>query len=313
MRTLLKARQLLFIALLIALPAVSFAQVNVSITVAPPALPVYEQPPCPTEGYLWTPGYWAYGPVGYYWVPGVWVAPPQPGFLWTPGYWGFVGGIYRWHWGYWGPHVGFYGGINYGFGYWGTGFYGGRWDGGVFRYNTAVWRVGPGFHGVYEDRTVIRNTTVVNNVSFNGVGGVVAGPTAEERMAINERHLQRTSDQISHQRFASQDRGNWASENHGSPLHPEGMGVNARQVRQQNRIGNGVKSGQLTRGETAHIERNEAGIHREVRSDRAANGGKLTPREHRQVEHQQNAESRQIYKDKHNAKTEEHPHSEGKR
>ena len=298
MRTLLKARQLLLIALLIALPAVSFAQVNVSITVAPPALPVYAQPPCPTEGYLWTPGYWAYGPAGYYWVPGVWVAPPQPGFLWTPGYWGFLGGIYRWHWGYWGPHVG---------------FYGGRWEGGVFRYNTAVWRVGPGFHGVYEDRTVIRNTTVVNNVSFNGVGGVVAGPTAEERIAMNERHVQRTTEQISHQRFASRDRSNWASENHGSPLHPEGMGVNARQVRQQQRIGNGVKSGQLTRGETAHIERNEAGIHREVRSDRAANASKLTPQEHRQVEHQQNAESRQIYKEKHNAKTEGHPRGEEKR
>src|SRR5690242_12098518 len=258
MPTLLKARQLLFIALLFVLPAVSFAQVAVSITVAPPALPVYEQPPCPTEGYLWTPGYWAYGPAGYFWVPGVWLAPPQLGFLWTPGYWGFVGGFYRWHAGYWGPHVGFYGGINYGFGYWGTGFYGGRWDGNVFRYNSAVWRVGPGFHGVYEDRTVIRNTTVINRASFNGEGGIVARATAEERVAMNERHLQRTSEQISPPRFASQDHGDGASENHGTPLHTEGMGVSARQVRQQNRIGNGVKSGELTRRETAHIERNEA-------------------------------------------------------
>jgi hypothetical protein len=309
----LRVRLLLFVALFFGMSAVSFAQGNVSITVAPPALPVYEQPPCPTEGYLWTPGYWAYGPVGYFWVPGVWLAPPQPGFLWTPGYWAFVGGFYRWHVGYWGPHVGYYGGINYGFGYGGVGFYGGRWEGGVFRYNTAVWRVGPGFHGVYEDRTVIRNTTVVNRVSFNGEGGIVARPTAEERFAMNERHVQWTSEQISHQRFARQDHNNWASENHGNPLHPEGMGVNARQVRQQQRIGNGVKSGQLTKGETSHIERNEAGIHREVRSDRAANGGKLTPGEHRQVEHQQNMESRQIYKDKHNARTEEHPHGEGKR
>jgi hypothetical protein len=312
MRTLLKTRQLLFIALLFALPAVSFAQVAVSIAVAPPVLPVYEQPLCPTEGYLWTPGYWAYGPVGYYWVPGVWVAPPQPGFLWTPGYWAFGDGFYRWHAGYWGPHVGYYGGINYGFGYGGVGFYGGRWEGGAFRYNTAVWHVGPGFHGVYEDRTVIRSTTVTR-VSFNGAGGVVATPTAEERVAMNERHLQRTRDQISHQRFSSQDHNNWASENHGSPLHPEGMGVNARQVRQQNRIAGGVKSGQVTKGETAHIERNEAGIHREVRADRAANGGKLTAQEHHQVEHQQNLESHQIYHDKHNAKTEEHPHGEGKR
>jgi hypothetical protein len=310
MRILLKARQLLFVALVLSLPPVSFAQVAVSITVAPPAIPIYEQPPCPTEGFLWTPGYWGHGPAGYYWVPGVWVAPPRPGLLWTPGYWGFLGGAYAWHPGYWGPHVGFYGGINYGFGYGGAGFYGGRWEGGVFRYNTAVMRVGPGFHGVYEDRTVIRNTTVVNRVSFNGEGGVVARPTAEERTAMSEQHVRWTSEQVSHQRVSSQDRNYWASENQGNPMHPEGMGVPARQGRQQQRIGNGVKSGQLTVGETSHIEHNEAKINREVRNDRASNGGKLTPAEHNQVEHQQNRESRQIYNDKHNARTEAHPRAE---
>lgn len=308
-----KLRLVLFSALFFGVSAVSSAQVNVSITVAPPPLPVYEQPLCPVEGYLWVPGYWAWGPGGYFWVPGVWVAPPVLGYLWTPGYWAFVGGFYRWHPGYWGSHVGYYGGINYGFGYWGTGFYGGRWEGGVFRYNTAVMRVAPGFHRVYEDRSVIRNTTVVNRVSFNGEGGVTARPTVEERVAMSERHVQWTSEQISHQRFARQDRGNWASENHGNPVHPEGMGVNARQVRQQNRIANGAKSGQLTKGETSRVQRNEAAIHKEVRSDRAANGGKLTPEEHRQVEHQQNMESRQIYKEKHNAKTEGHPHGGEKR
>ncbi len=77
-----------------ALAPASSAQVAVGISVhiGPPALPVYAQPPCPADGYLWTPGYWAYGPVGYYWVPGVWVAPPRVGVLWTPGYWGFAGG-----------------------------------------------------------------------------------------------------------------------------------------------------------------------------------------------------------------------------
>jgi hypothetical protein len=85
------------------------------------------------------------------------------------------------------------------------------------------------------------------------------------------------------------------------------MGVNARQDRQQNRINQGVHSGQLTPGETAHIEKNETAIHNEVKSDRAANGGKLTPQEHNHVEHQQNRESRQIYNDKHNAKTDAHP------
>ena len=312
MRILLKAREVLLVALIFAIPTLSFAQVAVSITVAPPAIPVYEQPPCPSEGFLWTPGYWGYGPSGYFWVPGVWVAPPRPGLLWTPGYWAFTGGVYGWRPGYWGPHVGFYGGINYGYGYGGVGFYGGRWEGGAFRYNTAVMRVGPGFRGVYEDRTVIRNTTV-NRVSFNGAGGIEARPTVEERTAMNEQHVQRTSEQMSHQRVSSQDHNNWASYNHGNPSHPEGMGVPARQDRQQQRIGNGVKSGQMTPGETAHAEHNEARINNEVRHDRAANGGKLTPAEHNQVEHQQNKESRQIYQEKHNAKTDAHPRGEEKK
>jgi hypothetical protein len=85
------------------------------------------------------------------------------------------------------------------------------------------------------------------------------------------------------------------------------MGVNARQDRQQNRINQGVHSGQLTKGETSHIEHNETAIHNEARSDRAANGGHLTGAEHNQIEHQQNRESRQIYRDKHNARTTAHP------
>ncbi len=310
MRTFLKLRHLAVFALLVAIPAASHAQVGVgvSITVAPPALPVYEQPPCPTEGYLWTPGYWGYGTDGYYWIPGVWVAPPQVGVLWTPGYWGFGGGFYRWHAGYWGPHVGFYGGINYGFGYGGVGFWGGRWEGGAFRYNTAAWHVGPGFHGVYEDRTVINNTTINNNhYSFNGEGGVHARPNADERSAMQEQHTGRTHDQIAHQNYARVDRSNYASVNHGTPAHPEGMGVNARQDRQQNRINQGAHSGQLTGKETSNIEHNETAIHNEARSDRAANGGHLTAGEHNQIEHQQNRESRQINNDKHNAKTDAHP------
>src|SRR5450631_146132 len=118
------------------------AQVSIGVTIsariAPPPLLVYEQPPCPVDGYLWCPGYWAYTDQGYFWVPGVWVFPPQYGYLWTPPYWGFEAGIYGFYPGYWGPHVGFYGGVNYGFGYWGSGFVGGRWEGNRFRYNTAV-------------------------------------------------------------------------------------------------------------------------------------------------------------------------------
>jgi WXXGXW repeat (2 copies) len=317
MRRMLKGHHLLLFAVLVtaavAMPAVACAQVavGVSIRVAPPAIPVYEQPPCPTEGYLWTPGYWAYGPDGYYWVPGLWAAPPRVGFLWTPGYWGFAGGLYGWHGGYWGPHVGFYGGINYGFGYGGVGFVGGAWRGGVFAYNTAVWHVGGGFHNVYEDRTVINNTTINNHYSFNGPGGVDRQPSAEERGYMHEEHIGRTQGQISHQGAARVDRSNYASVNHGTPAHPEGMGVNARQDRQQNRINQGVKSGQLTSGETKHIENNETKIHDEAKTDRQENGGHLTGAEHNQIEHQQNKESRQIYNDKHNAKTDAHPHGGG--
>src|ERR1700757_3161915 len=81
------------------------AGVFVSINIEPPVLPVYEQPICPGDGYIWTPGYWAYGDEGYYWVPGAWVLAPRPGFLWTPGYWGFENAVYIWHAGYWGPHI----------------------------------------------------------------------------------------------------------------------------------------------------------------------------------------------------------------
>jgi WXXGXW repeat (2 copies) len=59
-------RTLLLALFLCATPLASFGQiaVGISVHVAPPALPVYVQPPCPTPGYLWTPGYWAYGPAG---------------------------------------------------------------------------------------------------------------------------------------------------------------------------------------------------------------------------------------------------------
>src|SRR5580692_2947625 len=171
MRIVKSIRTLLFAVVVLAMSAASFAQVGIGISVnfGPPALPVYEQPPCPAEGYIWTPGYWAYGPDGYYWVPGTWVLAPAVGLLWTPGYWGWGGGAYLWHAGYWGPHVGFYGGINYGFGYGGVGFVGGRWNGGVFAYNTAVMHVNATMiHNTYVDRTVVNNVTVNNHVSYNG-------------------------------------------------------------------------------------------------------------------------------------------------
>ncbi|HYA97924.1 MAG TPA: YXWGXW repeat-containing protein [Methylomirabilota bacterium] len=203
---------------LLASPAPSAAQVAVGVTVriGPPPIPVYEQPICPAAGYVWTPGYWAYGPDGYYWVPGTWVLAPV-GLLWTPGYWGWSGGVFLWRAGYWGPHVGFYGGVNYGFGYTGVGFVGGRWERGVFLYNTAVLRVNTTvIRTTYVDRTVIVNNT--NRVAFNGgPGGLTARATAEERIAERDRHVAPTSVQVQHERTASTNRALRASENHGRP------------------------------------------------------------------------------------------------
>jgi hypothetical protein len=212
---------LLIAALLVfALPSPSTAQISVGVAIhiGPPALPVYAQPIAPGPGYIWTPGYWSYGPDGYFWVPGTWVVAPV-GLLWTPGYWGWGGGGYLWHAGYWGPHVGFYGGINYGFGYGGVGFVGGRWHGGVFEYNSAVSHVDVTVvHNTYVDRTVIVNNTTVNRVSFNGgAGGTAATPNADERMAMNEHHTAPLAAQTEHEHAASTNRSFLASENHGHP------------------------------------------------------------------------------------------------
>ena len=197
--------------------AVSNAGVFVSVTIAPPMLPVYEQPLIPGPGYLWTPGYWAWGPDGYYWVPGTWVQAPYVGALWTPGYWGWGGGVYLWHAGYWGPHIGFYGGINYGCGYTGVGYHGGYWEGGAFRYNRAVNNVN------VTNITSTYNTTVVNNtsvtrVSYNGgSGGVMAQPTPQERIAERDRHTPVLPVQAQHEMAASSNRALLASVNRGHP------------------------------------------------------------------------------------------------
>jgi WXXGXW repeat (2 copies) len=211
-----KIRYVLLALFLGLIPITSFG--FVSITIAPPVLPVYEQPDCPGDGYIWTPGYWAYGDEGYYWVPGVWVEPPRVGVLWTPGYWGFAGSVYEWHSGYWAPHVGFYGGIDYGFGYGGVGFFGGEWQGNVYRYNTAVTRVNTTIvHNTYVNNTVINNSPTANRASFNGTGGVTAQPNAEEQKAIQGQHIQATATQRTHEQSALRDRNQLATVNHGQP------------------------------------------------------------------------------------------------
>src|SRR5271168_1299087 len=189
-------RTLLLAAAVLAIPAASFAGVFISVGIAPPPLPVYVQPAIPAPGYLWTPGYWAWGPDGYYWVPGTWVQPPSVGLLWTPGYWGWGGGVYAFHAGYWGPHIGFYGGVNYGFGYGGVGYEGGYWNHGAFAYHQSVNNISNVHITNVYNKTVINNTTV-NRTSFNGgTGGIQARPTAQEEAAVRETHVQPAQAQV---------------------------------------------------------------------------------------------------------------------
>jgi len=203
----------------LAVPVGSHAQVvvGVSIHVGPPALPVYTQPICPGPGYVWTPGYWAYGDEGYYWVPGTWVVAPV-GMLWTPGYWGWGEGVYVWHAGYWGPHIGFYGGINYGFGYTGVGYAGGYWRGHDFFYNRTVNNINfTSIHNTYE-KTVVINHTTINHISYNGgPGGINARATAAEEAAAREHHIEGTREQMDHEHAARNNRNQLASVNHGRP------------------------------------------------------------------------------------------------
>jgi hypothetical protein len=222
MRKIFSLRSVLFtffvLALTMAATSTSFAAVAISVSFGPPALPVYEQPICPGDGYIWTPGYWAWDAdfYDYYWVPGTWVLAPQVGFLWTPPYWGWVNGAYLFYPGYWGPQVGFYGGVVYGFGYFGVGFVGGRWDGGHFFYNRAVANINVvNIHNVYEQK--ITNITV-NHVSYNGgPGGINARPTEQQEAYGREQHVGPVAAQVQHMGTARGNPQLRASENHGKP------------------------------------------------------------------------------------------------
>ena len=161
---------------------------EITATQAPPPLQEEEQPENALDGYLWTPGYWFWVRDRHCWIPGAWVRPPRFGLLWTPGYWAYAGGVYIFHPGYWGPHVGFYGGINYGYGYYGAGFTGGRWTGNTFTYNRSVSNVGAAVHNTYSEPEV--RPLQAAKISFNGgPGGTNARPTPQEQLASGEQHL----------------------------------------------------------------------------------------------------------------------------
>jgi hypothetical protein len=211
-------RALLFALILLAMPTTSFGQVRISVAFGPPALPVYVQPLCPGDGYIWTPGYWAWDDDfdDYYWVPGTWVLAPEIGFLWTPPYWAWSDGLFVFNEGYWGPHVGFYGGIVYGFGYFGFGFVGGRWQGDRFFYNSSVTNINiVNVRNVYQER--VENVTV-NHISYNGgPGGINARARREDEIAVRERHLPPVAVQTQHFQAARGNRELRASANHGRP------------------------------------------------------------------------------------------------
>ena len=206
-------------AAIFVVPAQAQISVDIRVDVAPPPLPYYDQPAIPGDGYLWVPGYWAWDPVAvdYYWVPGTWVEPPQRDVLWTPAYWGWNEGRYVFYPGYWGREVGFYGGIDYGCGYNGDGYYGGRWNNGAFFYNRTVNNV-ESIHitNIYNETVVVHNNST--RVSFNGGnGGIALRPTPQQEAFGRERHVEATPVQRQQVETASRDRSLFSKQNHGEP------------------------------------------------------------------------------------------------
>jgi len=128
------------------------------------------------------------------------VLAPEPGLLWTPGYWEAADDDhYIWHQGYWSHEVGYYGGINYGYGYTGAGYEGGYWQGGHMYYNRSVNNISntTNVTNVY-NKTVVVNNTTVNNVSYNGGrGGTSARPTEQQLAVSRGHHVDPTPDQTS--------------------------------------------------------------------------------------------------------------------
>ena len=207
---------LLLLALVsMVMPAAIVAQTLI-IRIAPPALPVTNSLRSLHTATSGRPG------IGLM-VRRVFLGPWNLGataFCWPALDAGLLGMARRRLWlnaGYWGPHIGFYGGVNYGFGYGGVGYEGGRWNNGVFAYNRTVNNFGSiSITNVY-NQTVISNTSVTR-VSFNGgTGGTAAQPTPQEQAAARETHVAATPTQTQHEQTASTNKTLLASVNHGSP------------------------------------------------------------------------------------------------
>ncbi len=163
---------------------------TVSASEPPPDLPDYTQPSAPDDNCLWTPGSWYYNSAksDYYWVPGEWVVPPLADWLWTPPYWEYDGTRYQWNAGYWSTSVGFYGGIDYGFGYTGSGY----------------------------ERSK-RNTTSANRVSYNGGPRGVQKTRAPLELAAERDRRPALSVQMKWARDARGNREQYSRVNNGRP------------------------------------------------------------------------------------------------
>ena len=189
-----------------------------SVARAPPDIPVYDQPPPPEDDLVWTPGYWNWSADinDYYWVPGAWVSAPIVGYLWTPGYWVIDRGLFYWRSGYWGPHVGFYGGINYGHGYFGHGFDGAAWRDGHLIYNSAATNVA-NLRSTHVYLAPVVDNISAGRVSYNGAKGISAQANAEELSAAAEYHLSPTAAQLQDIRAAHDNTAMRADTNKGHP------------------------------------------------------------------------------------------------
>ena len=173
-------------------------------------------------------------------MPGTWVLPPEPGVLWTPGYWAWNDdGAYVFNDGYWGPEIGFYGGVDYGYGYGGVGYEGGYWRDGAFFYNRTVNNVGRVSVGNVYSKTVVVNNT--SRASFNGgAGGTRARPTPQQLAFAKERHIPPTQEQTRHVQTAAKDPSLSLTKNQGhpsvactsQPAQLKGPGVIAAEARQ---------------------------------------------------------------------------------
>ena len=203
-------------------PAHAQADVVITASTAPPPLPVYMQPPIPGPGFMWIPGYWAWDGQEFYWVPGYWAMPPAADLLWTPGYWAWddADNDYIFNTGYWAPEVGYYGGIDYGFGYTGVGYHGGYWRDHNFYYNRAVNNLGNA-HIANVFNTPVAAPAAPTRVSyFGGHGGTTVRPTPAELAVAHAHHVGPTAAQISHEREAGRIPSLRYGENHGRPPIP---------------------------------------------------------------------------------------------